>query len=242
MKYKCCIILCVLALLISGCAQRGTPAVNDLLDAFLIVKTNVPFAMNANTHQFDRAECVEQDAYDRKLVRYTTYCSSIHHDIELYLICQGTDEYYTYYYMDACYIARDIRKASFPEHAIKELKERNDWNKPLEKAKLKSISLSTPRKYVCYEEVASELLRAYLELDNDVYSSNVQAMEMLDGNSQLFYGYTFPRDNTESNNRFFLFVCTDDPRQPIAACQEIEFSFELQDTIAQFRSAWKRVA
>jgi hypothetical protein len=90
-----------------------------------------------------RIELIEEDSYGRKLFSYLgdgfvpTYSL---------LICQKSDEKYSYYYPDynfisAEYKSQELLDNSFTIEEINELKELNDWNKEINEEKCVKVEM-----------------------------------------------------------------------------------------------------
>ena len=75
---------------------------------------------------------VEEDKYGRTLFFYDEFNATPPYYL---LIAQKTDATYAYYYPNFHFISRDL-DTSFAEQVIQELKDKNDWNKPLNKNEL----------------------------------------------------------------------------------------------------------
>lgn len=236
-RFLIAVPLFIVALSLSSCAQPGSPAANDLENAYAIVTDNVPFADNTNDLQFDRASIIEVDNWGRSLIRYRTPSVSLSDYIEIYLICQKTENGLTYFYRDYCYIIRYEESEPFSEDAIALLKERNDWNKALDMSKMGCVSLEKPDN-VLYRPDFEKLLLLRLGLSSE-YGVISHAMDYISPGQQLYFANVFLLDEEKNRlfDKYYLIICESGSR-PIVASQEIENSVDCQDAVAAFRSNW----
>ena len=96
-------------------------------ELFTIVAYSVPGADGGET------EIIETDSCGRVLFRsWDEYAVGFYepHGVHIYAISQKTDEEYSYYYEDFCFIVAPSWEA-FQSDDIERLKERNDWEREL---------------------------------------------------------------------------------------------------------------
>lgn len=88
----------------------------------------------------DTNECVilEEDSYGRILYTYTTRSVITDQEETAVLICQNLASTEVYYYKDTCYLIGE-----WTDDELKLLKEKNDWEKPLNEDKMSSASNKT---------------------------------------------------------------------------------------------------
>lgn len=119
-------------------------------EAQYILDANVPaFGSLNDAGRSDRVELLETDAYGRTLFRHRVRVGERTDDwqIDTYLttlvICQKKDEQMAYYYPDFCWLGKLSEQsgtyAEFTEEEIALIKERNDWDKPLENERMQSV-------------------------------------------------------------------------------------------------------
>ena len=81
----------------------------------------------------------EQDEYGRVLFSYTTHSGITEQEQTAWVICQKHTSKYVYYYEDLNYTF------SNEDEAIASLKQKNDWEKPLDEQK---FSVRQPKSYI----------------------------------------------------------------------------------------------
>ncbi len=233
-------ITLAMVVMLAGCGPRGTPAGEKLMHAYEIVAANVPYATNTSSTQFDDAELLEEDIYGRQLIGYKTWYPYIQQNIEIYLICQKTEGEYVYYYMDDCYIVRAEESEQFSEKDVLALKNSNDWDCPLDETKMSKVNIEGKQAHVMYADQSADELKAYLGLD-ETYGVLANGMEMLSENAQMFYGYSFLKNDERQEHceKHYLFVCIDNEDNPVIACKEFEMTFDCQETVREFRENWE---
>jgi hypothetical protein len=92
---------------------------------------------------------IEKDKYGRVLFYYSEGVYNNHR-----LIAQKSDNTYVYYYPDFNFISTDFRQATI------ELKNKNDWNKPLDESKfIKQRIVRKKAKYRLNKDIGEKILR-----------------------------------------------------------------------------------
>lgn len=234
------IYLMVVAVVFSACAP-GSVAATRLYEPYYILGANMPFADTLTAGHWDTVKELEQDSYGRRYFRYSTFSSDIYQHIEIHIICQKTESDNAYYYPDYCYIFRAKDSDPFTQEDIALLKERNDWDSPLDEDKMYhcSINASRPRTPLLYPKELEPIVQDYLNLSTD-YGVASMGLEIREGHQQLFLVCVYLKDSPSSQDKYvrYLLVYDQNETQPIIAMEEIEFSFDCQDVIHDFRMTW----
>lgn len=76
-------------------------------------------------------EIIEQDSYGRTLFEYSTENAITSQEETIFVVCQGFDDDYTYFYEDINYIDSECS-----QEALDALKQQNDWNQPFDESKM----------------------------------------------------------------------------------------------------------
>lgn len=230
------VIALLAAMTISACYYPGTPAETKLYAPYCILKTNVPFADNLHTTQWDNVSILEADDYGRHYYSYKTYSKMLQCHIEIHVINQTeTDNMQYSYYQDRCYmICRE--NETFSEEEIIQLKVDNDWGLPIVNEKLSYTDYETCNFRIAYDENVSLDLLEYLNLD-DSYGVLSNPMESISDKAQLFFASVFSKQEGSDDSRYYLVVYQTDETQPIIACEEIPLTLKCQDSIRDFRES-----
>lgn len=248
-KRALCVVLLTVMLLCTilfmGC--HNFVDVTGYYAPYRILNADMPYSNNMHTSKFDKVEKLEEDSYGRCYYSYRTPSTMVdHYELEIHVICQKETKTDIYYYPDYCYMARGSRgneeagvsaDAEFSEEAIKQLKELNDWNKPLNEGRLRQIPNKYQKSIVFYLDLA-DILRDYLNIDEETYVI-VNDMEINDRNQQMFFCRVF--EETEQDGSIakdYVLVYQESDSQPIVAIEEIEHTLDCQDAMHNFRITW----
>lgn len=227
----------ILALLLSGCYQKGTVRDTNLFEPYYIAHANIPYADKLNDTQFDRVSEVEQDQYGRRYFSYRTYSPMLQADIEMHIISQMSDGGFVSYYPEDCYMIRLEKNAEFSGEVISAFKERNDWGIPLKKDLMYHVQCSVSKDIVDEETLQSAILKS-LDLDQSygVLSNGLETNKAKD--RQIFVVRVFARDKdgkATEDGQFYLVVYQINTTAPITTCQKIERTLNCQEAIRIFR-------
>lgn len=198
MKKVLSILLCGIVLLtcsfgLSGCTmnrENPYPYRGDCKELYTAAIYSIPAAEGYMVHDegaFSSEIYVwEQDDYGRTLF---AYCEDVYQNIFGLVIAQAYDEANVYVYPDINYVLtftdpvtvpeeeRDnslkIRTEAFYSEAKDALKEKNDWNQPLDTSKCVSYSITDHKVwgdnvYSLHEDQCNEILNGYTETLNFV--------------------------------------------------------------------------
>lgn len=119
---------------LSACARRGSIADSGRDDIYNMVGNGVPYA-GYGDYKLDYVWHKETDAYGRELFLYQSELYAIDGRQDIWVISQKTEGDYVYYYEDFFYITCP-NSGEISQADLSILKEKNDWNKPLEQAKM----------------------------------------------------------------------------------------------------------
>lgn len=134
------------AIFISSCSipQSFWPQTVHLTgyyDAYYIVRNGVPFAGDGYREmELARVYLLENDDFGRSLYRYDLYSYMLNESLSIWLVCQYSNEEFAYYYSDECYLI--LAEDNTPnEEMLEKLKNKNDWNKSINKSKCSAVQL-----------------------------------------------------------------------------------------------------
>ena len=141
------LIVCMNLFLFTGC--RGIqlepqPYGGDNMELYTIAAFSIPYADRTGT----KIRTIEEDQYGRVLFLVSFRSSGFYYQSEYekmyaYAVCQKSDEERTYYYEDDCFLLY-LTEDMFTESEQNKLKELNDWDKPLNEAKMTSRQIIEP--------------------------------------------------------------------------------------------------
>lgn len=236
---RICITLLMIAVILTGCYQKGTAKQTGLFAPYRIADVNVPLADNLHTSQFDRVEELETDEYGRCYYSYKTYSVTLSSDIEIHIISQMVRDDEVFFYPDYCYRIRLESDPAFTDEDISQLKTWNDWNQPLVTDKMYTTSYSQYHKDIANEKEIQSAITSYLDLD-DSYGINYNGLDLLDKNAQLFFVHVFPRANKEKSRaeKYYLVIYQKGVAHNIARCQQLDDPQSCQEQVWMFRCAW----
>ena len=194
-KNKFAHIICLLVVFISfsGCTYNPVP--EDFLVACGSFSIPGMFCegLKGGTYQ---CKVLEEDRMGRILYNYTTYNSLTDCQETVTIICQGYDKEYVYYYEDQCYL-----RGSAAASDISQLKEANDWGKPLDHDKMSRreviitsdrwLNTNTDFDYMDSRFTCCQKLHIQYEQINDLYISDA------DGAGNSLYVLEIDRDGLE---------------------------------------------
>ncbi len=137
----------VSSLLVTGCVYRGYDG--DYPELCSVAWESIPtlsgFASNGEALYDATVEILETDDYGRILFSYTEDCMDYDGVGYYVLIMQRTDGEKAYYYPDDCYMFTFLEEEDalidIDSDEIKELKELNDWDKPLDESKCEGTDI-----------------------------------------------------------------------------------------------------
>lgn len=188
-KYLITILIAICTICLSSCEtiskyvfyRPGTLGRTEFYEAFYIIDVNVP-AFNSyltDANRFDKVELIEIDEYGRSMFRYLSHVGTVSGDwkwktyLTTLVICQKTENGRAYYYADFCWLGKASDQsrefAEFTADEITLLKERNDWNEPLDSTKMRSGLYKGNRDITSVRDGVNfpERISGYLELEDD---------------------------------------------------------------------------
>ena len=208
MKKALSVFLCIVCLLLSSCSS------NPEHFAMLSTASFAVPCMFRSDMKGGRYEVLEEDDYGRILFSVQDYCILSGDDETATVIMQKYDRRYVYFYEDICYTLD-----SFSE-TVDELKERNDWEKPLDEAKMS-------RRRVQYS------LDNYLQLDSESEFNRIMTkwkMRLaIDGASIVNYSIT------DFNGTHGLYVIVLETKE-----KEKEYYFSIIDD-SSYEDAYEKI-
>jgi hypothetical protein len=124
---KLCVVTIACVLFISGCASN-----TQNVDLAICGSYSVPGMLCADL-KGGSYECIvlEQDSQGRIMYTYTAHSIITEKKEQVVVICQKRDNDAVYYYQDICYLLKE-----WTSDDLALLKEKNDWEKPLDDSKM----------------------------------------------------------------------------------------------------------
>lgn len=231
------LLILTIMLVCTGCPLENV-FLSSHQEAFHLVNAEVPVADHMGKLT-DRVKKLGEDEYGRCLYSYKTTSVALNHEfIEIYIISQNETKDKIYYYPDYCYIVRIRDEGSFSEEEIAALKERNDWGKPLNEDKMRTIP-NHDLDHVQFRDLDAALYD-YLGLDGKNCIPYAHCMKINDANQQMFICLV-RRETTEEGQKpvtNYLVVYQTDRYPHIVAIEEFEPSLDCQDAMHEFRTTW----
>ena len=182
-------------------------------------------------------EVIETDDYGRRMFIYTTY-DDTKRPIGLQyavMIAQRTDEEYSYYYPDYCFITFE-NKEDIDDEKTKELKEANDWNKEFDETKCKKSKIVRQKKVIDIKEKLYKNICDELNSDNK-YKHFYNYYFISDDYGRKLYNITA---NDFNNDIFDSYVVIFGPKNEYdkeTGIIKIEDYYNYQDQLKAFKDA-----
>lgn len=176
--------ICIVFLLAIFCATCLTACQYKRNPADIIVEYQIPFAESAN--HLNEIKLIDKDDFGRKLYSYESAIrygvvfrdfievDDLNTSAQMYIVAQKVDGKFVYCYDNFCFVyvkSFEIDNSDI----ISELKEKNDWNKPIQVEKLTALSTDVGGKklvgYPIYnvEESAVSTLEKFVGYQIDDY-------------------------------------------------------------------------
>ena len=137
MKRMFFLFLLLFAIFLNACSREGSISETGRSDIHQIVLNGVPYAHKGD-EMLDFVWYKETDSYGRELFLYQSELLAISGRQDIYVISQKTEGGKVYYYEDFFYLTYPDG-GTISEADLLLLKERNDWDKPLDKSKMIGI-------------------------------------------------------------------------------------------------------
>jgi len=240
MKKKIVLLLTVL-LLLSGCDagySRNSAKNSQYQEAIAIFEKAVALDCGVNL-RLDTINLLETDHYGRKLFHYSVNTDGRY---AILLICQKTDGQLAYYYEDICYFVYNRYETGYTEADKNELKERNDWGKPLDEGKLRPVNYTgehiNVENYTKTKEIISTELKDRFG-DKNWASSHLwlNGLETDERGRQVILAVAdFENDKTQA----FYWIVYDHSRCSVAAAEENGSGCDFRESVIAFKDAFWR--
>ena len=182
-------LLCVLLVACERPKYKG----NEKYITYILFR-NIPVAETDG-----KSEVVEVDSFKRELIKYVTEYKCV------YIVCQKHDQDYTYFYEDYNFIITDL--VSGDTQKINELKETNDWDKPINEDKLSSRELhpsGTSSKYNWVK--ADKLIKDNLISKEDRLKSEFEPIDYDKNGKILYFIRIIDRISLATTNYYFMIL------------------------------------
>ena len=137
MKRTWFLFILIFVVCLNACSRSGSISDTDRSDIHQMVLNGVPYAFSGD-EMLDYAWYKETDAYGRELFLYQSELHGISGRQDIYVISQKSEGGMVYYYEDFFYLTYP-NGGAITEDDLFLLKERNDWNKPLDESKMIGI-------------------------------------------------------------------------------------------------------
>ena len=185
-------MLVIAAMLLCSCDagyNRRSAGASGYSHEICVIQNNVPYTGGIDL-RLDSIELLDTDKYGRNLFFYRMTLSSL----GILLVIQNTDEQEMYYYEDECYLLRKNATSpeAFSDKDINQIKERNDWDQPLEYDRMCSLSCTVPADHENIDDqssarasVTQEMKKHYPEKDWTSARVNLNGLETFHGIGQL---------------------------------------------------------
>lgn len=178
------LLIVMVLLCFSACWPRLPNSVykSDHPELFSVAVNSV---LGIEASKWDKMEILETDPEGRVLFKYYSNIKAFPDEyLFILLICQKSDEIYSYYYDDYCFfIFRN--ESDITNEQIVKLKEMNDWNKELNDEKLTKVKSSFDQ-LICSDERNKAL--------NEKFKSYFIPQE---GHKYFFYPITIDQDGKQ---------------------------------------------
>jgi len=202
----------LIATLACGCDagySRSSAGESGFDNALSVIQMGVPYISGMDL-RLDSIKLLETDEYGRTLFYYSMGQSRM----GALLIVQKTADPLVYYYEDDCYIVRESANTqdSFDSEDMLLLKERNDWNKPLNDENMRSADYSIPADHenvenareIC-EVLRGALTRQYPEKTWESVQIDLNGLEDYENCGQVMLVRVHHANNSEAENYLVLY-------------------------------------
>lgn len=169
------VVVIIIATHLLGCYRDGSIDATGRSDIFKIVRDSVPYALTGDP-MLDYVWEKDSDQYGRKLFLYQTDIKMSTNDLDIWVICQKTNGDRSFYYEDFCYYVCE-KDSPILDKELALLKERNDWEKPLDNTKMASVTFGNEENSRGYEyylqfeegEKLKEIIRNTVDCPKNTY-------------------------------------------------------------------------
>lgn len=214
---------------ISGCAKKD-PALYDLACG------QVAAMHREGDEPAASIKVIETDDHGRILFKATKSGSTFYngHLVAAYIVCQYNDEDTAYCYPDICYELTDGGELS--KERLDALKERNDWNKEIDRDKCKAETDIT------YEDPADEWLDEMFYAHADVEKAFVKNLFFgRDSDGKKLYVTTWIKNRGSENNEYGLYLIVVDRLFQFIAIEKVDEPLEIASYILKIKeeTGWR---
>ena len=235
-----------------SCEPNGTFDRNKQDVALSILCNGVPYFyyMSAyDAERFDKVKVLEKDAYGRILFEYI--CTSQYHwqSMTVLLICQKTDEQKAFYYEDYCYLLAlcddHDTAAVFSDEDVAALKEKNDWDQPMNPNKMSSTWLKIIPSNSVNTAKIDLVYRDYLDVEEEIYvyyedlEGNVDGIQTII--ARVYYGDAVSTERYAYSHLICWYSQGNQGKGEILACEEYEETLDCQEVIHSFKEKTKNL-
>ncbi len=225
MKRIVCILTAIAAVLslivcATGCTKKD-PALSDLASSQILAMVREGDEPPA------RISVIETDDYGRVL--FTASNTGVFYNdrfVTAYIICQYKDGGRGYCYPDVCYELTNGEKLS--NERIEALKERNDWNREIDRGKCSVGPLYLPQEN---------------DWMDDLFYSNVNVEKAYtktaflgrDSNEKKLYAVVWIKNRGSKDNEYGLYLVVTDRLFQLSAIKKLEDPFDIASCIANIK-------
>ena len=227
------VLAAVQLLCLTACHRKGTVGDTKAYSGATLVCAVVPYVQSGHP-DFDKVYELERDAYGRAMFSYNCFSSFCQKTLDILVICQTTDPDTPKYYADICYLIHGEDDAEFSDSEIATLKERNDWEKPLNFDKMQTVSENYESDWNQQYDTAKAAVTATLQLD-DAWFVSLGSMEYCGDGTWFILTKVAPSENKQENGQLYLALYCPDEEQPIRNIEPFEWTYDCQTLIHKFK-------
>lgn len=226
-------LVAVQILLFTACHRTGTVGDTKAYSGAVLVRAVVPYIQSGHP-DFDKVYELERDEYGRAMFSYNCFSSFCQETLDILVICQTTERYNPRYYEDVCYLIHGEGDMDFSDSEIALLKERNDWDKPLDSEKMRAVSADFMREWNQQCDSVKEAVTAALKLD-DAWFVSVDSMEHYEDGTWFILAQVSSFENKHEKGQLYLALYSPEEEQPILNMEPFEWTYDCQTLMHEFK-------
>lgn len=182
------VLVLVISLLLTSCFGDGMDYHGEYPDLYSVAIHSIIgiYGYDFSEVKFDsKINVIDEDEQGRKLFSYQENSTVSTYNL---IICQKTNDDYTYFYPDYNFISSS--EDTFPEEEIEQLKEKNDWNKEINEYSCVKAKVTRKKPQGLINRKAVNKLYCFA-LGEDAYYPNSSIIYLISDNygRELYTGY-----------------------------------------------------
>ncbi len=239
------LIIVIICFIPVSCSEKlfyrsGSLGRTEYYDAFAILSADciceLPPEWWGNAPVWDFVELIETDCEGRKLYEY---CWGGKRVPKKLVLCQKSENGIAYYYEDySCMIKNE--EGNFSDEELNLIKERNDWNKPLDPGKMLAVECTI-------EGIDENVDKDYSSTKRDLFYQILKKYSLSDPEISIFipketsgeYSFAIVRfrfaDNKGKDYKDYI-VLYDSSDNTILRSEPYDFREDYQDYIKEFKN------